>query len=132
MSKLAARHNPFGSADSFNILEFAKDTEAANEITVTVTAKDANGQAIGERVAMDFYLSDDAEGDGLSATAATALAAGAIGTYVPGVTGKSGKLITNGSGVVELSITYTGGAKTWYVICVMPDGSLQSTSVVFV
>ena len=132
MGKLPAKHNPFNAACAVASATFTLDTESSNEITVAIQMLDPNGEACGQRVSVPFYLSDDANGDSILAVAVTTLAAGTDGIYMEDVAGKAGRIVSEADGDMDLSITFTGGAKTVYVVLVMPDGSLVvSGAVVF-
>lgn len=125
--------SPFKAACHVHNASMTLTDESANARTATLTLKDAQNQAIGSRAIVDAYLSDDAEGDDQTGTTPTSVAAGAKGLVQALVAGKVFKLTTDASGQVEVVITYTGGAKTWYLNVQMPDGRLVTVgSIVFV
>lgn len=96
---------------------------AANVCLVTITLKDASGNAVTKVQPIDVYLSDAATGIGLTATTASgAVGAGASGTDLGVMTTKKAtRCITNAAGVYILSITDT--AKTGFYVCVcLPNG----------
>lgn len=97
---------------------------STNIAIVTITVKDGTGAAVTRPIALDIWLSDAATGLGITATTASgAVAAGAAGTDLVDLTSKKVKrVITNASGVYNLSITDT--AKTgFYVAACVPSVS---------
>lgn len=119
-----AKHNPFRSADLFERASFTIGAEAADVIRVTVQLQNANAQAVGERAAVWGYISTDPEGDNVAATAPSGgIAIGTIGVAMEGIADKLALFITNASGQFNVDLTETGVA-TFYLILVMPDGSL--------
>lgn len=107
-----------------NNASFTIGAETANAITVNIQFKDRN-QNVTERVAVQAYLSDDANGDSVAASAPTSVAAGADGVYIPLVAGKHFTLISEADGDMDLVVTLSSGADTWYLVLIMPDGSLK-------
>lgn len=108
---------PFGAVASVA-------TDGANKTLVTITVQNANGAALPHSVC-DLYLSDDA--DGLGVTAVTA--SGAVGDKTAGTTGTVLAILTTkkvlrvkaiANGTYQLSITDT--AKTAFYIFVIIDG----------
>jgi hypothetical protein len=88
---------------------------------VTFTVKDGAGNALTRPFIFDLYLSDAADGEGLTATTASgAVAAGASGTVFDTMVAKKAFTVqTNDQGVFILSIT--DSAKTgFYPVAVNP------------
>lgn len=96
-------------------------TESTNVINVAVQLTDGNGDNIATRQTFYAYLSDDANGDSIAATApATSVAIGTDGVLDEITTKKSWMLTTESDGNVDIDITETG-ADTWYlVVCLGP------------
>lgn len=100
--------------------------ESTNTINVSVQLKDAKRVACAERVSIGAYLSDDANGDTLAATApSSGVAIGTNGLLITQVTNKAWRVVSEANGIFDITISEAGVA-TWYLILVMPDGSLRS------
>lgn len=101
---------------------FTVTTSAAaggsNISDVTFTVKDVNGTAVAAPTLMVVYLSDAADGEGLTATSAsgTVVAKASSGTDVATLTSKKALLVqTKDDGTYTLAITDT--AKTAFYPC---------------
>jgi len=93
--------------------------------TVAIQFKGPNGEDAVERICCMWYLSNDAEGDDLSATS-TDLSANAIGTdgvLIELSSNVAGFMISEPDGDADLALTIVEG-KTVYLVLVMPDGRL--------
>lgn len=108
---------------------FVIGAEAGNEINVGIQLLDGNGDDIATRVAVQFYLSDDAEGDTVVA-AATSLAIGTDGVAIEFVSNSAGLLISEADGDIDLTIGDASGAATYYLVLVMPSGELVVSDVI--
>lgn len=117
LSGLAVDSNIFPTQASFSVA-----AGAANVSIVTITVKDADGNAMARPIVMDIWLSDAATGLGVTATTASgAVAAGASGTDLVDLTSKKvKKVITDATGVYKLSITDT--AKTGFYVAANVPG----------
>lgn len=106
-------------------------SEAANVINVAIQLETAKAQAaLAERGAIMAYLSDDANGDSLTATAPTGgVAIGTDGLLITVVTNKAFWLTSEADGDIDIDITDTG-TPTFYLILVMPDGRLKASGVI--
>lgn len=129
---LSAKKNPYKTTAAGNVT-FSIGAEAANVITVACQVK---GQRLGnaaERVYLKWFLSDDADGDSLVATAPDGgVAGGANGWVSATVTGKRGEAMTESNGTLTVTITHAAGAKTVYLGIVLPDGTrVMSGAVTF-
>jgi hypothetical protein len=105
-------------------------SEVANVINVAVQLKDVTTTNPAVRKMLYCFLSDDAEGDGITATAADTIAIGTNGTIIEAHTSaKSFQVMTNATGAFDINITHAAGAKTYYlVIC---DGwNIQVTAAI--
>lgn len=125
-----AKHNPFKSANAVNYAAFTIGAEDANIINVGIQFKDSRGNDCPERVSVLAYISDDAEGDDVTASAPTTVAIGTDGLAIPLVAGKTFLLTSEVDGDLDLNLTYAGGAATWYLNIVMPDGSIVTSSAI--
>lgn len=106
-------------------------TEASNVINVAVQLLDRdNGNEIGERAAVGFYLSDDANGDSIATAAASGgIAIGTDGLMIEWTTDKAGLLVSESDGDIDIDITEVG-VDTWYLILVFPDGKLKASGAI--
>lgn len=105
--------------------------EAADVINVTIQLKEAkSGEDLAARGAVFAYLSDDANGDSIAATAPSAnVAIGTDGVLIPVVADKAFCLVSEADGDIDLDIG-EAGADTWYLILVMPDGRLEASGAI--
>ena len=111
-------------------VDFVIGSEAGNVINVALQLNDADGTALATRAAVLAYLSDDANGDSLAATAPDGgVAIGTDGVAIPIVAGKAFLLISEADGDIDLDITETGAA-TWYLVIVLPNGKLVSSGAI--
>lgn len=124
------------TASELNLLDnqvasasFTIGTETANAITVNIQLKDAAGADMATRSSVGFYLSADANGDS-TAVAATSLAAGTDGVMQEFISNSVGRLISEADGDIDVVIGDASGAATYYLILVMPNGSLVASSVI--
>lgn len=106
--------------------------EAGDAIIVAIQLKGASGSDLQARASILAYLSDDAYGDSVVATEPSgAVAIGTDGLLIPILTGVSAselsksifQLTSESDGDIDISIT-EAGAKTLYLVLVMPDGRL--------
>ena len=113
--------------------EITVGAEDANAIPVTIQLKDGLGDDLAVRGAVHAYLSDDANGDSIAATApSSGWAIGTDGLLIPLVANKAALLVSEEDGDIDLAITEAGAA-TWYLVLVMPDGRLiVSDAITFV
>lgn len=127
--RVGANKSPF-AAGKVGRVAFSVGTEAADIIIVTVTAYDQNKlNPVAERVALKYYLSNNANGDGLATVPTGGIAVSVDGTVIEDVTDLSGFLVTNASGVCKIAIT-DSGTPTLYLIVVLPDGTLQKSGAI--
>lgn len=115
-----------------NAVNFTIGSEAANVINVGLQLQDADGADIAVRTAVQAYLSDDADGDSVAATAPDGnVAIGTDGELIPLVADKAFTLISEADGDIDLDIGESG-ADTWYLIVILPNGKLiASTAITF-
>ncbi len=106
--------------------------EAGNIINVGIQLKDSAGVDLAVRGAITAYLSDDANGDSIAATAPDGgVAIGTDGVAIPIVANKALQLVSEADGDIDIDITESG-VDTWYLILVMPNGKLvASTAITF-
>lgn len=105
--------------------------EAANIITASIQLKNQSAGDLAIRGGVFAYLSDDANGDSIAATAPDGgWVIGTDGLLIPVVAGKAAWLISEADGDIDVAITHVAGAKTVYLILVMPDGSLAKSGAI--
>lgn len=111
--------------------DFTIGDETANAINVAIQLNDANGDACAVRRSLYAYLSDDANGDSIVATAPDGgVAIGTDGLADPVTAGKSWMLTSEADGDIDITITHAAGAKTCYLILVMPNGALVASGAI--
>lgn len=111
--------------------------EAANVINVAIQLKDKAGNDLAVRAHLLAYLSDDANGDSVCATKpSTDWAIGTDGLLITMTggeaaadTGLVAHLISESDGDIDIDITNTT-ADTFYLILVMPDGTLVASDAI--
>lgn len=122
-AKQSPKRAPF-RANRIGGANFVIGAETSNTITVNVQLLDENLRDLAVRGHVHFFLSDDANGDTLSATAATAITAGTDGWLTVTTAGKAGQAVSEANGDLDIAVNYTVGAKTWYLGILLPDGGL--------
>jgi hypothetical protein len=129
---------PLGSTfDSFPELNlgavFTIGAEGAGSI-INVAAQlidRDNGNELAERVNVFAYLSDDAYGNSIVSTAPDGgWAIGTDGLLIPVVANKAAMLTSENDGDIDINITHAAGAKTVYLVLVMPDGQLYVSGAI--
>lgn len=104
--------------------------EAANAITINIQFNDAAGTAMATRSSLRFFLSDDANGDSIAATAPDGgIAAGTDGFIEAITANKSFFGFSEADGDLDVVITESGAA-TWYLIAIMPNGSYVASAAI--
>ena len=122
MRKEQFKRAPFHSGVCNNA-SFVIGSEASNVINVGIQLKDG-ADDIAQRASIRAYLSEDANGDSVIGTAPTSVAIGTDGLAIPLVAGKCWLLTSESDGDIDINITLSSGAATYYLVLVMPDGSL--------
>lgn len=118
MSKFSSHPNLKIDAD------FTVGTEAANAINVAIQLVDRlNGNEVGERVALPWYLSSDANGDAIATAPDGGAAIGTDGLLIEWTANVSGLVISESDGDIDITLTESSTG-TWYLVLVAPDGKL--------
>lgn len=105
-------------------VRFTVGAEATNTIVVSLKVLDGNGQPTTVRKALNWYLSDHANGSSLAASAPSGtVAAGTNGLLIQTIAKKAGLVVCTPGGDMDVSIG-EAGASTWYLVVVLPNGSL--------
>lgn len=121
-NKHAPAPKEFGSVGELYTASFTIGAEAANVINVAIQLKDISSSDLATRATLIGFLSDDANGDSVTATGpSTESAIGTDGVLTALVTKKVYLLTSESDGDIDINITEAGAA-TWYLILVMPDG----------
>lgn len=98
--------------------------------TVAIQLKDAAGADMAIRTSLFAYLSDDANGDTVAATAPSGgVAAGTDGVLIPVVAGKAFQLVSEADGDIDVVITEEA-TDTWYLVLVLPSGKLTASAAI--
>lgn len=128
MGKQQNRNAPFASG-LVNQVDFTIGAEASNVINVGIQLKDGI-RNLGQRAGVIAYLSDDANGDAIAATApSVGVSIGTDGLAIPIVADKALHLVSESDGHIDLDIEEAGAA-TWYLVLVLPDGSLKVSDAI--
>ena len=99
-------------------------------INVSIQLLNGLGQERSERTAVFAYLSDDANGDSVAATAPNGnVAIGSDGVLIPIVADKAFMLISEADGDIDLDIV-DSGSDTWYLILQNPNGDLIASDAI--
>lgn len=112
---------------------FIIGSEAANVINVSLQLTDVAGSAVSGRRILLAYLSDDANGDGITATVPDGnVAINASGCILSEpTTDKCFLLLSTAAGVISLDIGHSA-AKTYYLVVQLPSGKIvASTQIAF-
>lgn len=112
-----------------NNASFVIGAETENVINVGIQLKDV-GRDLTQRACIKAYLSDDATGDSVAGTAPTTVAIGTDGVIMPLIAGKVFMLTSEADGDIDINITLSSGADTWYLVLVMPDGHLEISNAI--
>lgn len=109
---------------------FAIGAEGGDSINVGVQLLGIDGAPADRRMAVVAYLSDDANGDSVAATAPDGnVAIGTDGVLIPLVADKAFQLISEADGHIDLDIGEAGAA-TWYLVVVLPSGDLVPSGAI--
>lgn len=112
---------------------FTIGSETSEAITVNVQLEDAAGAAMATASAVKFYLADDDAGLTPSTDApSSGIAAGTDGAMIENVDNLSGWLISEADGDIDVALdtTASGEDQSWYLVLVMPNGSLVVSDVI--
>lgn len=101
---------------------FVIGAEAANIINVGIQLQDSGGVDLTVRGSIFAYLSDDANGDSLVATGPTTVAIGTDGTIAALIAVKYFAVWSEADGDIDINITLSAGAATYYLVLIMPSG----------
>lgn len=116
----------------FNIASFTIAAEDSNAITVTCQLKDAKGRNLTRHAMCRVYLADEADGGSLHGTAPTSTVTFTLSSEILAtlVTDKVWDVLTSEEGVFTITIPQTAAPVTYYLVVVMPDGSLAVSNAI--
>ena len=111
--------------------KFTVGTEAADAINVAVQLVDRqNGNEVGQRVGLAWYLSADANGDAIAASAPSGgIAIGTDGLLLEWTNNLSGWVVCESDGDIDVTLTETGDGY-FYLALVMPDGKVMTSGII--
>ena len=117
-------------ANQLRAASFVVGAEAGNAITVAVQLKNVTGTDLAERGSLLAYLSDDANGDSLAATAPSGnVVIGTDGLAIPLVAKKCFLLTSEADGDIDITVNEAVVA-TWFLLLVLPNGKLAVSSAI--
>lgn len=94
---------------------------AANTTTCTLTVTDATGAAVAAIHTLDVWISDDTDGNGLTATAASGTLTATAGTILTALTAKKHiRANTNATGVLTLALVDSAKTQGERFCCTNP------------
>lgn len=105
--------------------DFTVGADAGTTIDVIVQFVDRdNGNELGSKVAVPWYLSSDANGNALASATSGGIAILTDGLLIEWTANVAGLAISEDDGDLGLRLT-EAGAGTWYLALVMPDGKVE-------
>lgn len=124
-----AKGNPFRSrAIVAKDVAFTIAAEDNDTINVSLQFKSETGKNITQRVCVRAYIASSNSTLAV-ATPPTTVAIGTNGVCIEPVSNSYMELITTAAGVVDITIGKSGAA-TYYLVVVMPDGSLKVSDAI--
>lgn len=105
----------------------AENTNAIN-VAIQLLNRD-NGNELAERVALQWYLSSDANGDAISAAPSGGIAIGTDGLLIEHTNNIAGTVISEVDGDIDVTLTEST-AKSFYLILIAPDGKLYPSGAI--
>jgi hypothetical protein len=133
IKKQPYKYNPFHTS-LWSHVDFTIGAEVANAIDVTVSLKDKVGGAeLAQDTAAWCFISDDPDGVSVSAAPDSVTAQDGI-MLVPYTASQAFLVASNGNSTTfEIRITEAGGADTFYLVVIQPDGTYAiSNAITFV
>ena len=110
---------------------FVVGAEVSDIINVAGQVKDAAGTDMANPCALKFYLADDSAGLDPSTTApAQGISIGTDGALIEHTDNLSGVLITEADGDFDINIENQTTTLTFYLVMIMPNGSLQISDAI--
>ncbi len=128
--QVPAIHSGFKTIEMDNVI-FTVGSEVANVINVSLKLRNGD-EDLTQRVAINAYLSDDANGDSISSLAPNGgIVTGVDGVYMPIVNHLTSRMVSEANGNIDIDMTHSA-AKTWFLVLVLPSGEIVvSSAIVF-
>ena len=109
---------------------FTIGAENTNAINVSIQLVDRdNGNELAERVALQWYLAADANGDTIASAPSGGIAIGTDGLLIEHTNNIAGTVISEADGDIDVTLTEST-AKSFYLILIAPDGKLYSSGAI--
>ena len=109
---------------------FTIGTENTNAINVAIQLVNRdNGNELAERVALQWYLAADANGDTIASAPSGGIAIGTDGLLIEHTNNIAGTVISEVDGDIDVTLTEST-AKSFYLILIAPDGKLYSSGAI--
>ena len=105
----------------------AENTNAIN-VGIQLVNRD-NGNELAERVALQWYLAADANGDTIASAPSSGIAIGTDGLLIEHTNNIAGKIISEADGDIDVTLTEST-AKSFYLILIAPDGKLYPSGAI--
>jgi len=128
VNKQAYKANPF-QTELVSNATFVIGAETANVINVAIQLMSGQ-EEVARKVALNAYISSNADGSTLVATAPTTVAIAVDGVLIPLIAGKSFLLVSEADGDIDINITLSAGAATYFLVLVLPDGTLRISGAI--
>lgn len=126
---VSAAESPFPYQHQ-SIAEFEIGDLTTNAVTVSVTLKKQNREALTSPSHVGWHISGDADGISIvSAALSGGVAAGDNGTVFSHTAGKVGFAVSEDDGTIDFVLTDTGDVEV-YLALRMPDGSLAVSGLI--
>lgn len=100
-----------------------------NTINVAIQLNDGNGAALARRCALPWYLSSDANGDAIASATSGGIAIGTDGLLMEWTANVSGMVVSEADGDIDVNLI-EAGAGTWYLVLVLPGGTLTVSGAI--
>lgn len=108
-------------------VDFTIGDQDGTTINVAIQLNDAGGTALATRASVMAYISDDANGDSIAATAPDGgWSIGTDGLLIPIVANKAAVLVSEADGDIDIDVVESG-TDTFYVIVILPNGKLVAS-----
>ena len=105
----------------------AENTNAIN-VAIQLLNRD-NGNELTERVALQWYLAADANGDTIASAPSGGIAIGTDGLLIEHTNNIAGTVISEADGDIDVTLTEST-AKSFYLILIAPDGKLYPSGAI--
>jgi hypothetical protein len=124
------KNNPFYAANRVDLATVTIGAQVSRTRNVAVQLADPNNNAPNFRVHVEAYLSDDADGHTVVASAPDgAVVIGTNGLLLPRVADKVFGFVTDALGRFDFNFV-NSTAKTAYLVLRMPDGRIQVSAAI--